>query len=142
MADKKRILKKLDEMDSYLKELHGALPKDFQEYMDSTEKRRACERVLHISIECVIDILSQISKDLKTGTPADEEDMFDKLEKKGIISKQLSVTLKTMKGFRNILVHRYAEVEDELVFEFLKNNLKDFSAFKKEVLKFLKSTLK
>ncbi|MBI4170406.1 MAG: hypothetical protein HY514_01835 [Candidatus Aenigmarchaeota archaeon] len=36
-------------------------------------------------------------------------------------------------------MHRYAEVDDELVFQFLENNLKDFSLFRKEVLHFLKS---
>ena len=49
-------------------------------------------------------------------------------------------TLKKMKGFRNILVHRYAEVDDELVFEFLRNDIKDFELFKKEVLAFLKKS--
>ena len=44
-----------------------------------------------------------------------------------------------MKGLRNILVHRYGEVEDEIVFENLSENLGDFEKFKEEILKYIKS---
>ena len=39
-----------------------------------------------------------------------------------------------MKGFRNILVHKYGVVDDELVFEMLKEKLSDFDMFKQEIL--------
>ena len=66
-------------------------------------------------------------KGLRFGLPAEEEDLFEKLEKEKIISK----------GFRNILVHRYAEVDDELVFENL-GNANDFKEFRKEIVSFLR----
>ena len=43
--------------------------------------------------------------------------------------------LSKMKGFRNILVHKYGIVDNELVFEFLSNELDDFEKFKQEILK-------
>jgi len=138
MLDEERILVKIDEMESYLEEIKEFIPKDFEEYTDSRESRRVCERLLQISIECVIDICSLLVKGLKLGAPSDEDDLFQKLKKKKAISGRMLDVLKGMKGFRNILVHRYAEVDDELVFKFLKRNLKDFQAFKKEVLNSLK----
>lgn len=72
-------------------------------------------------IECTIDICTLIVKGLRLGLPSTEEDLFEKLERKGIITKRMKEKLKLMRGFRNILVHRYAEVDDELVFENLKN---------------------
>jgi len=138
MLDEERILVKIDEMESYLEEIKEFIPKDFGEYTDSRESRRVCERLLQISIECVIDICSLLVKGLKLGAPSDEDDLFQKLKKKKAISGRMLDVLKGMKGFRNILVHRYAEVDDELVFKFLKRNLKDFQAFKKEVLNSLK----
>lgn len=56
MLDKNRILSKLDELDSYLIELKDVMPKNYEEYVSSIEKKRPCERLLHILIECVIDI--------------------------------------------------------------------------------------
>ncbi|MBW2031473.1 MAG: DUF86 domain-containing protein [Deltaproteobacteria bacterium] len=43
-----------------------------------------------------------------------------------------------MKGFRNILVHEYARVDDELVYEAVVKKLGDFGLFKEHILKFLK----
>jgi len=139
MLDKDRILSKIDELDSYLVELEDVMPKNYEEYVDSIEKRRACERLLHISIECVIDICSLIVKGLRLGLPSGEEDLFEKLEKRNIITKKMKGKLKTMRGFRNILVHRYGEVDDELVFDSLKN-IGDFRQFRKEVTSFLRSS--
>ena len=42
-----------------------------------------------------------------------------------------------MKGFRNILVHKYGEVDDEISYENLEK-LSDFDLFKEEVIFFLK----
>lgn len=62
MQDKNRILSKLDQLDSYLDELEEIMPKDYEEYVGSVEKRRSCERLLHILIECVIDISTLMIK--------------------------------------------------------------------------------
>ena len=137
--DKERILSKIDELDSYLLELKEIVPNTFDDYVDFKEKRRACERLLQISIETVIDICNLILKGLRLGVPGEEEDVFDKLEKSKVITKKMKKTLKSMKGLRNILVHRYGEVDDELVFQNLKHSLSDFKTFKKEILEFLKS---
>jgi uncharacterized protein YutE (UPF0331/DUF86 family) len=43
-----------------------------------------------------------------------------------------------MKGMRNILVHEYGRIDDELVFETVRDRLGDFGAFKREILDFLR----
>jgi uncharacterized protein YutE (UPF0331/DUF86 family) len=135
--DKERVLAKIDELDSYRKELAEIMPEEYEDYAGSKGTKRACERLLHIMIETVIDTCSLIVTELKLGVPGKEEDFFNKLQKKGIISPGLAGRLKSMKGFRNILVHRYGEVDDELVFGFLKKNLGDFDMFRKEIVSFV-----
>jgi len=137
MLDKSRILSKLDELDTYLSELKTVMPKSYEEYTRSIEKKRSSERLLHILTERVIDVCALIVKGLRLGLPAEEEDLFEKLEKEKIISKKMKEKSKSMRGFRNILVHRYAEVDDELVFENL-GNINDFKGFRKEIGSFLK----
>ena len=138
--DKKRILTKIDEMDRYLDRLESkGLPKDFEEYERLLDNKLIYERLLHLSIECLIDICNIIISNLKLGLPSDEEDMFVKLERNGVVSKEMKNILIGMKGMRNILVHKYGDVKDELVFEALSEKLGDFEEFKEEVLKFLNS---
>jgi uncharacterized protein YutE (UPF0331/DUF86 family) len=136
--DKERVLAKIDELESYKKELEEILPKDFEDYAGSIETKRACERLIHVMIETVIDISALMVKELKLGLPGEEEDIFHKLQKKGIFSAEVTKKLKMMKGFRNVLVHRYSEIDDELVFDFLKKKLGDFDQFRKNITDFLK----
>jgi uncharacterized protein YutE (UPF0331/DUF86 family) len=113
------------------------MPKNYEEYVNSIEKKRSCERLLHIMIECTIDVCTLMVKGLRLGLPAEEEDLFEKMEKKKIISKEMKEKLKLMRGFRNILVHRYAGVDNQLVFENLRN-INDFKQFRKQIISFLK----
>ena len=139
MLDRERILAKIDVLDGYLKELRGILPASFEEYK-KIEKRRACERLLQVSIECMIDICGLMVTGLRLGLPAEEDDLFEKLEQAGIITLQRKESLKKMKGFRNILVHEYGEVDDMIVYEVLQNNLNDFEAFKQDILQAIKAS--
>lgn len=137
MVDKDRILAKIDELDSYINEFIQIAPVDFEEYQ-KIEKKRSCERLLHLCIECIIDIAKLFVSGLRLGLPSEENDLFDKIQKKGIVSKEMNVALKKMKGFRNILGHEYATIDDELVFSAARTKLEDFRKFKEEVLKALK----
>lgn len=134
--DEKRILAKIDELESYLNELETVSPKTREEYVSSLKEKRACERLLQISIESVLDICNILISNLKLGLPSDEGDVLKKLNEKKIISKKMNSILESMKGFRNILVHKYGSVDDELVFENL-GRLSDFTDFKEEILNFL-----
>lgn len=137
MIDRERIQTILSELDSYLAELEEAVPENFKEYTRSNV-RRTCERLLQISLECIIDISILLVKGLHLGPPSDEEDAFTKLETKGVITENLAAKLRDMKGLRNVLVHRYAQVNNRKVYEVLENHLGDFEEFKKVVLEILK----
>jgi len=136
--DRERVLARIDELDGYLRELHEIMPLNFEDYR-SIEKRRACERLLQVCIECVIDISALIVTGLRLGLPSEEDDLFEKLEQAKIISSTTKETLKRMKGLQNILVYEYGRVDDRLVYDILKNKLGDFEAFKKEILQSISS---
>lgn len=133
LVDRERILAKIDELDGYLRELKAIAPQSFEEYQ-KIEKRRSCERLLQLSIECVIDTCAIIVAGLRLGLPAEEDDIFEKLEQAGIISSSRKEILKKMRAFRNLLVHEYGRIEDRFVYNMVKNKLDDFQAFKQEIL--------
>lgn len=137
MVDRERVLAKLDELEGYLKELASIAPKSFKEYQQ-VEKKRTCERLLQISVEAVIDICSLFVVGLRLGLPSEEADLFEKLEKEKLLSKSMAKKLKSMKGFRNILVHEYGKIDDDIVYDTVRNGTDDFRTFKREMLKALK----
>jgi uncharacterized protein YutE (UPF0331/DUF86 family) len=138
MLDEGRILAKLDELEGYLAELRAIAPENLKEYR-RIEKKRSCERLLQLCIECVIDMCRILVSGLRLGLPADENDLFEKLNKNGIVSSSVTRLLRQMRGFRNILVHEYASVDDELVFKYGKTRLGDFEKIRKQILEVLRS---
>lgn len=142
MLDRERILAKFDELDGYLQELRQVVPASFADYMGKVETRRACERLLQLSVQCVLDICALFVSGLRLGLPAEEDDLFEKLERAGVLSSKLSETLKTMKGFRNILVHEYGAVDNAVVYKMGTTRFDDFQAIKKELLHSLQERAK
>lgn len=132
----KRVLEKIDKLEGYLDEIEGAMPLTFEEYRKGYRKR-ALERLLQVSIETIIDVCNLILKEEKFGVPSDEEDVFSKLSQEEVLNESLADALRKMRGFRNILVHRYGEVDDRKVFEFLENELDDFSLFISKIKSYL-----
>jgi len=94
---------------------------------------------IEASIQEIIKICSIINSDLKLGIPFNMDDIFSTLEEKEIISKELSAKIKKMKSFRNFLVHRYGQIQDEIAYEDIKNGFDDFILFKKEILKLIEN---
>ena len=136
MLDSERILAKMDELDGYLGEFRQIMPASFAQFK-KIEKKRACERLLQVSIECVIDVCALIVSGLRLGLPSEQDDLFERLEEAGVISSDMKEALKKMKGFRNLLVHEYGRIDDEIVYDMVRNRLSDFTDFKKEIIKVL-----
>ncbi|MEM2935472.1 MAG: DUF86 domain-containing protein [Candidatus Thermoplasmatota archaeon] len=135
--ERKRILNKLNEMINYVDELKEMLPSK-KEYLDNLIKRRACEKTIEIAIETMIDVAALIVSAEKIGFPTGEENIFDLLYKNKILDREICEKAKKMKGFRNILIHRYTDVDDEIVYENLKNSLNDFYYFVDKIKEYLK----
>jgi uncharacterized protein YutE (UPF0331/DUF86 family) len=139
VVDRDRLLAKLDELDGYLRELRAIAPVRLDEYR-GIEKKRACERLVQISVEAIIDVCAQVVAGRRLGLPGEEDDLFEKLLRHGVISESMAGTLRRMKGLRNLLVHEYGRVNDQVVFETIQQRLGDCEAFKGEILAFLRNT--
>lgn len=137
--DRERILIKVDQLTSYLKELAGIAPRSREEYR-GVEKKRACERLLQLCVETVIDICSLLVAGLRLGLPAEEDDLIRRLTESQVVSSELGGKIREMRAFRNILVHDYARIDDDLVFEALTERTADFASFQQEVLALLRRT--
>lgn len=135
--DKERILAKLDGISNYVGELKEMLPEE-EEYHKDLVKRRACEKTVELAIESLLDTAAILVSSERFGLPESEENLIDILVDKRVITRELGGKIKDMKGFRNILVHRYGKKDDKLVYTFLTQNLGDFAEFEKQVKKYLR----
>lgn len=123
--DRVRIFSKIDEMIKYIEELKSMLP-DQIEYKQDLIKRRACEKTIEVAIDSLIDVSAMIVSAQQFGLPENEENIFDMLIEKKVLNNKLGEKLKDMKGFRNILIHRYGHVDDEIVYHNLRSHMDEF----------------
>ena len=91
-----------------------------------------------MAVEATIDACAMLVTGLRLGLPGEESDLFEKLARRDVISGAMTETLRRMKGMRNLLVHDYGRIDDELVFETVRDRLADFGTFRREVLDFLR----
>ena len=131
----KRIDEKVKEVEEFLKELKGIIPASLNEYKKNIEKKAACERYVEKIAEAVTDLAFLAIKLKKLKIPEDDADAFNILLDDGMIDEQLSKRLKNAKGMRNIIAHQYGKINDEIVFEAVKEEL---SRDVKEFVKCLK----
>ncbi len=129
MVDKELVSRKLSKLRGYIDELTAAEDIDWKKYQSDVRAKAFIERYLHLCIEEVIDVANHFVSFNRWREPASFRDLFSILGTHGAIPEKHLTTFQNMASFRNLLVHRYENVEDELVFGIFKKHLADFELF-------------
>lgn len=124
---------KIKEMEESVKIIEDNLPYTLEQFQSLGLVKDGIYKRVEYALENVFDICAIINTDLSLGIPLDDSGILENLENNQIFTPELLEKLKSMKGFRNILVHRYGSVNDQMAFRNLQTHLKDFAIFKKEV---------
>ena len=132
MKSIKRKIKSVEERVQRLKSLSRHTP-SFQDYQGSADARDLAERNLQVAIEACLDIGKIIISRKGLEEPKDNKGIFAVLAKAGIIDPKNLAFLIPMAGTRNILVHGYDKIDDNLVYGILKRHTDDFILFLREI---------
>jgi uncharacterized protein YutE (UPF0331/DUF86 family) len=97
------------------------------------------ERGLQLATEILFDIGNHILAGRFDWSPSTYEEIPQKLCERKVISEELRDRLRGLGGFRNILVHDYLDVDHDLLYGFLQEELGCFLGFADEVEDFLGS---
>lgn len=124
---------KIQSLRDHLDSIQAYIPTSEEVYLKFKLRRLAIERLLQVSIEHVLDLCFMLIADLHLGLPEDDDQILDLLKEKiNMIEK-----IKSMKRFRNILVHKYGEINDKMVYLNISENLDDFYEFIDEIMKII-----
>lgn len=99
------------------------------------EKRRWLDSVKYnfiVAIECCVDVGQHLCAVQGWGPPASNADTFRILSEHGVLTSDLAHRMGRASGFRNVLVHEYVAVRDDLVVANL-GRTSDIRAFVAEV---------
>lgn len=131
MVEDDIVLERLRMLSQYVDELHDFRMdvSNFKAYKEDIRLKRAVERSLQIAIEACLDIGRRIIT--VEGLPYAEtnREVFEILVREEVVPRELSATLDDMAGFRNLMVHNYARIDDAKVYGILQKRLGDFDDF-------------
>lgn len=127
MINKKIVQQKIREIEENLELIQESLPRESEEFRRLGLVKDGIYKRLEFSIQNIVDIFSMIHSDLRIGVPQDIDSIFEGLQKKKALPLATIALAQEMKGLRNILIHRYGEINDDLVFELLTERIDDFA---------------
>jgi len=133
MVDQPTLDGSIGKLQAYVSTLRGlaAVPRDV--FLHDPDKIGNAKYHFVIAIECSIDIANHVIASEAFRLPKDNADSFAVLVDEGILPAASKEPLAAMAGFRNRLVHLYANVGDDRVYEYLLHSLDDLDAFARTV---------
>ncbi|MCX6030004.1 MAG: DUF86 domain-containing protein [Chloroflexi bacterium] len=113
---------------------------DFDTYLEDEFLQDVLEHNLQIASQIVLDVSTHIIAEQGWEIPDDYEQAVVILARHGVTPQELTAQLRGMAGFRNVLVHAYLEVDQDIVFAAATDHLADYEMFAQSVTAWLDST--
>ena len=133
MTDDELVLKKLSEIETYVRELRTLCrPEEIER---DVREERFVAHTLQLAIQAALDVASHIVSDERLGEPRENRELFELLGRHGWITEGWAETLGKMAGFRNLLVHDYAKIDLAIVREVTEHRLGDLLQFAEAIRK-------
>jgi uncharacterized protein YutE (UPF0331/DUF86 family) len=124
-----RIRDKVADVRENLQVLREYSSLDSATFRSNQEVIRSARYAFIVMIEASSNIASHLCARVLSKSPDSYAECFLILGENDLIDKDLSMRLGKMAGFRNLLVHGYAEVDDDKMFAIMKNDLADIDSW-------------
>jgi uncharacterized protein YutE (UPF0331/DUF86 family) len=131
------IAQKLQTLDQVLAELRSLGQVDAVQLREDFRDRRFAERDLQILVEIVIDICQRLISLAGQAPAATSADAVARCIQLGVLSD--NDAYRDMVRFRNFIVHRYENINVEILASVLNRRLSDFEQFRDEVLTYVRT---
>lgn len=112
-----------------------SLPKD--QFIANDDNFAIAEHHLRRALEALLDIGRHIIAKKGYGRPEDYKNIIVLMGKNGVIPMEFMIKIQGMAGYRNRLVHGYADVTAEEIYDLLKDKLPDLAEFTNYILAYL-----
>lgn len=112
------------------------------EFLSDPDNFAVSEHHLRRSLEALFDIGRHIIAKKSLGKPENYKQVIDILGQQRVLTPVFSQKIKGMAGYRNRLVHGYAKVSAEEIYNIIKTRLDDFAQFSVYIVKFIEANQK
>ena len=133
MENKSVILNKFETIEKCINRIN----EEYQNNPENLDDYRKMDMIvlnLQKACEAVLDLAVYIVSTRKLGLPQTKREAFILLEENNIIDSKMSKDMQGMVGFRNIAVHDYKEIDEEILKDVIENHLNDLLDFARILL--------
>ena len=130
MVDQEIFSRRLAALDDYLQKAQRLGEISEIEFKSNPAVYDLAERYLHLATEAAIDLANHWIADRSLRTPESNRDTFSVLEESGEIDPALAERLRGWAGFRNLLVHQYANLDHGVSYQAIQEDLEDLRALR------------
>jgi len=110
-----------------------------EQFLADPDYYAIAEHHLRRSLESMFDIGRHVIAKKGLGKPENYSHIIELLGQHSIISPEFGENIKGMAGYRNRLVHEYAHITVEEIFNIIATRLEDFERFGKYIVEFLEN---
>ena len=133
MENKSVILNKFETIEKCINRIN----EEYQNNPENLDDYRKMDMIvlnLQRACEAVLDLAVYIVSTRKLGLPQTKREAFILLEENNIIDSKITKNMQGMVGFRNIAVHDYKEIDEEILKDVIENHLNDLLDFARILL--------
>lgn len=121
----------------YLGELDTMSRISLDEYLSEVRERRAVERLIQLIVDVAVDINTHMVVDAGHPAPNDSRSSFLGVERLGVLPSQVVKDIAPSVGERNIIVHQYDDLDDEIIHASIGQTLRLYREYVRYVLQYL-----
>jgi len=134
-----RIIEKFDQSKQYIGYIKEVTSHTAQEYSKNPDLQFKGERLFEIITQIMLDVCSHIVANSNLSAPKSYADCMNALHTLDIIEQKEVQKYRQIIQMRNLISHRYGEINHAFVFKSLHDIISDFEEYKECVLLWMRS---
>jgi len=133
-VDSDLILAKAGSVRNHLKRISEKINVDSGSFIKDIDRQESILFNIQMAVQNCIDIAAHIISEEGFGVPGSTTEMLYVLKENGYLDSDLTRKMVKAVGFRNLIVHEYARIELERVFEIAQNDINDLNDYLKLII--------
>ena len=131
-------LRRLERFNRALELLEWLRSRDKEELMRDIALQSIAERNIQVAADFCVDLSAFLLSQLGESVPARYKEIIEAVKRRGIVDRYLGDRVKGIVGLRNIIVHLYAEVKADIIYDNLSEIVSDLREFVKHLMGYCK----
>ena len=138
MTDPQAVKVLLQTLSEYTEDLRTYQQLSHDEVLADRNYQSMIRYAMQTAIQCVIDIANHLLTGGDLEQPSDSRSAILGLGRHGVLPQDFAQDVASMSGLRNVIVHRYMTIDDELIYQFLQECVTDFETFSQHIVAYLR----